>query len=181
MTLHHHIFSDPIPTFGPAPTWQEVYTYWQSHAVPQIEVVEYDPEVHDEEVPWFEKNQPYHNRRGFFHYLQGSPRVGTAYALAMTATQGGPVLYAAFALVCALRELDESSPLKLMVRGHLNQISPDLHQCWHTNAKRVLPVNVEEGRTFYKNRDWHLRVDLASMVWRGLATKYQVVRLARWK
>jgi len=166
--------------FGPEPTWHEVFSYWQSKEVPQVEVVSYDPDVHDDAIPWFEKNLSFNDRRGYFYVLSETPKVDTARALACSVSKGGPGLFAAFALMATLRQLDEWTPLVDTVREHLDQINPDIRRYWPSNAKGVLPCVVEGDRTFREDRDWHLRVDLAARVWSELAAKFQVVRQPLW-
>lgn len=166
--------------YGPTPTWKEVYDYWLSKEVPQVEVVSFNAQIHDVQVPWFEQHLPYEERRGFFYHLQKAPKVETANALARTVCKGGPGLYAAFALMTTLRQLDEWTPLRDTVHTHIDLIAPGIRQSWHGNAKVVLPWLVEGDRTFRKDRDWHLRVDLAARVWSGLAAQFQVVRQPNW-
>jgi hypothetical protein len=167
--------NDYGPAFGPTPTWKEIYDYWMSKGVPQVEVVPFDPATHDVNVYWFEMHLPCDERRGLFYHLQAAPRAETAHALARTVSKGGPGLYAAFALYTTLRQLDEWTPLRDTVQDHLELIAPGLRHSWHTNTKEVLPCSVERERIFRKNRDWHLRVDLAARVWSGLAIQFQVV------
>lgn len=180
MTQQQIKSDDHDPSFGPTPTWHEVYSYWQSKGVPQIEVISFDPDVHDEGISWFERNLSFNDRRGYFHVLRETPKVDTARALARTVSKGGPSLYAAFALMTTLRDLDQWTPLEETVREHLDQISPDICSYWHPNSKRVLPCTVDGRHTFSENRDWHLRVDLAARVWTELAAQFQVVRQPLW-
>lgn len=180
MTKQTSNANDYGPAFGPAPTWKEVYDYWVSIGVPQVAVVPFDPATHDVNVHWFEQHLPYEERRGLFYHLQAAPRAETAKALACAVIKGGPGLYAAFALSTTLRQLDEWTPLRDTVQDHIDLIAPGLRHSWHANTKEVLPCPVEKERTFRKNRDWHLRVDLAARVWTGLATQFQVVRKPDW-
>lgn len=162
------------------PTWPEVYTYWHSKEVPKLEVVSFDPDVHDEGIPWFEKNLSFNDRRNFFYFLRESPKVDTAWAIARTISKGSLDLYAAFAVMTTLRHLDEPSPLVRIVRVHLDQTSSGISSFWHPNSRRVLPCTVDGGVTFWDNPDWRLRVDLAAKVWTEMAERFQVVRQPLW-
>ena len=170
----------PPPPFGAQPTWFEVYAYWHSKNVPQVEVVDYDSEIHDERIPWFERHLDFNDRRGFFYLFRETPKVDTAFALVRFVSRGGPTLYAAFAIMTTLRHLDEWTPLVDAVRERIDELAPDARHGWHPNAKRVLPVFVEGGRTFRKDDDWRLRVDLAARVWTEIAERFQVVRQPLW-
>jgi hypothetical protein len=79
-----------------------------------------------------------------------------------------------------LRQLDEWTPLVDAVHDQIRELAPDVRHGWHPNAKRVLPVIVEGARTFRKDMDWRLRVDLAARVWTELADRFQIVRQPLW-
>ncbi|MBT3066114.1 hypothetical protein [Rhodoferax sp. U11-2br] len=164
------------PALDPIPTWHEVLSYWDSKGVPQVEIVPYDPDEHDYQIFWFEKSLRFNTRRNTFRVLEKNPAGDTARALIYTVSKGRPSLFAAFALMTTLHHLNEPNTLTVVVRQYLDQVSPDIRNHWHSNAKYLLPCVVDGGSRFVEDRDWHLRVDLAARTWTELAAKFQVVR-----
>lgn len=173
--------SQPSNSQPPAPAWSEVYSYWKSKNVPQIEIVAYDPNLHDFRIPWFEKGLSADERRGYLWFLRENPKVETACALARVVSKGGPELFAAFAIMTTMRQLDQRTSLVGTVRERIDRMAEGIRQSWHSNAKNLLPCIVEgDDRVFAENKDWRLRVDLAADIWSGLEGRFQVIRQPDW-
>ena len=172
--------SEIASTTDESPTWFEVYAYWQSLGVPQVEVVDFNPSLHDNDVAWFERLRPVEERRGLFYRLQKPPLVGTAFAVAQRISRHGPSLFAAFAIFTTLRQLDDRTPLRYLALEQIERITPDIQHAWHTNALTLLPCDVEADRSFRKDKSWRPRVSLAAHVWSEIAMQYQIVRQPRW-
>ncbi|MBV5327313.1 MAG: hypothetical protein JZU65_06700 [Chlorobium sp.] len=141
------------PALEPVPKWHEVLSYWDSKEVPQVEIVPYDPEEHDYQIFWFEKSLRFNIQRNSFRVVEENPASDTARALIYTVSKGGPSLFAAFALMTTLRHLGEPNTLVAVVRRHLDQISPDIRDHWHSNAKYLLPCMVDGGSRFIRYED----------------------------
>lgn len=180
-TAQNEGFHTPSPGTGATPTWLEVYTHWNSLKVPKVSVVDFNPSVHDAEVAWFEKYVSPEQRRGLYYHLQSPPRVDTARVLANAITNGGPSLYALFAIMTTIQQLDEWTPLQEAVQSEWERLASHTRQEWHGNARHILPCDALKPPSFLRiDKDWRLRVDFAAQVWKEIASRFQVVRQARW-
>lgn len=145
-----------------------------------VEIVSYDPAMHDSGIPWFEKSLRFNAWRDSFLVVQENPVMNTARAFVCTVSKGGPNLFAAFAIRTALRHLDGWFHLQTTVREYLDIHCPNIDHNWHSNSRYLLPITHTGGVRLEESRDWRLRVDLAARTWTELATQFQVVRQPEW-
>ncbi|WP_047514038.1 hypothetical protein [Methylophilus sp. Q8] len=161
-------------------TWEDIFSYWQTFEVKQIEVMDFNPEVHDA-LRWF------HKKKRLAVYLNDNPKNGTAQHLAIGHVKASEEIYAAYAIYATLRKFpyyDKTRSVQLVdvVRPALFKLdNRKLHEdYWVAQSKNVLP-GTEAGEKIV----WELMheklsrkeyVALSAQLWKHLADEWVTLK-----
>lgn len=164
-------------------TWSDIYTNWKSYEVKQIDVIDYNPELHDA-LPWF------HKKKKSIVYLGDNAKNDTAKSLARGCVNSNDEIYAAFALYATLKEYPHSDKrrakqLNEVVSNALSTLDGAALYYWHSKSKHVLPfvksLNLLSTSNYYSNMRWDEYIRISSMIWKELAEEWVVLRFPdRW-
>lgn len=160
--------------------WEDIFNYWQTFEVEQIEVMDFNPDVHDA-LRWF------HKGKRLAVYLNDNPKNDTAQHLANGRVNASDEIYAAFAIYSTLKMFpyyDKKRAVQLVdvVRPALfkldnRQVYEDY---WASQAKNVLPGTLGDDKVdqllMPKGLSRREYVALSAQLWKNLADEWIVLR-----
>lgn len=158
--------------------WKDIFEYWQTFEVKQIEVVDFNPEVHDA-LYWF------HKRKKLGVYLNQNPKNDTAKHLTKGRIKASDEVYAAFAIYATLKEFshyDKTREVQLqeVVRDALFELDDRKWDYWAGQAKHVLPgcegSDAVESLLRRKGLSRKEYVALSAQLWKHMAEEWVTLK-----
>lgn len=159
-------------------SWKDVYSYWQTFEVHQIEVQDYNSKLHDA-LPWS------HRRKRLAVYLNENPKNDTAKHLTMGKVKASDEIYAAFALYATLRQFPYYNKARVVqleevTRNALFQFDRRQGDYWANHAKNVLP-SIDTNQNLFnqlnqKGLAWNEYICLSAQLWKQLADEWLVLK-----
>jgi hypothetical protein len=152
-------------------TWQAALSRWKAHDVRQISIVDREGEATYLPQRWI-------NRNGSdAQYIYGNPVNCTGLHLALGTVTKTPEMFAAFAIHAFLVEKHSPHPeLDALARMALDRYDNRPGDYWHSNARRVLPIEGDRRLDPDERSDWKGWIDAAARVWTRLESDHSVLR-----
>lgn len=159
------------------PDWQVVFTLWNSHKIPDVEIMPY--KLGTIQQPWVMREEYSENR---VSCMVSNPQASTASHLCRTLFDAPLELMAAYKLNAYCVEKEYFEFRRMILVSAFERYGESIGGWWNANAKYVLPY-VDELNLYLHSKDervgWQETVEEAATCWRRIAEQWVIVRVPR--
>lgn len=160
------------------PKWEDVYKLWKQGNVPEVQIIDFDLDIHSTTQPWF-------NLRDDKQIVSSNPMNKTADHMSKQLVSNSEEFRAVFMISAFLIEVGALDFLINVLNPVWTIYGERWVRWWHPNVKYILPAVdtsylstlFSDGNRIRYKPTWQELIEAAVMVWTAIGLELAVVRI----